>query len=119
MKIAIAAEGNRVSEHFGHCEGFMMYDVENGKVGPGQFVLNPGHQPGFLPVFLKEKGAQAVVAGGMGGRAQGLFSEQSIQVVVGASGSCDGAAQAFAAGQLVSTESVCNRHEHAGDCGGH
>ena len=31
MKIAVASEGKNVSGHFGHCEGFTIYDVEEGK----------------------------------------------------------------------------------------
>jgi len=31
MKIAIAADGNVVSGHFGHCEGFQIYDVDGKK----------------------------------------------------------------------------------------
>lgn len=76
MRIAVAAEGTRVSDHFGHCEGFMMYESDGGKVDAGRFLSNPGHQPGVLPVFLKEKGADVVIAGGMGERAQMLFGNR-------------------------------------------
>ena len=119
MRIAVAAEAKRVSEHFGHCEGFMMYEADGGNVDAGRFLPNPGHQPGVLPIFLKENGADVVIAGGMGERAQTLFAQQGIKVIVGASGSCDDAARLFAAGQMVSTESVCSKHEHAHECGGH
>ena len=32
MKIAVAAMGNTVSGHFGHCENFNIYDAEDGKI---------------------------------------------------------------------------------------
>ncbi len=48
MKIAIAADGNRVSGHFGHCEGFMIYEIENGEILNHKFEPNPGHRPGFF-----------------------------------------------------------------------
>ena len=50
MKIAVAGEGKNVTEHFGHCVNFLIYDVENGKItneeiyndhGHGAHVLNP------------------------------------------------------------------------------
>ena len=41
----------RVTEHFGHCEGFNIFNAENGKITESEFVPNPGHRPGFLPVF--------------------------------------------------------------------
>ena len=53
MKIAIASEGKNVSGHFGHCEGFTMYEVKEDKVLNSQFVPNPGHRPGFLPSIFK------------------------------------------------------------------
>lgn len=119
MKIAVATEQGQVSAHFGHCEGFTMYDVQDGKVAQKTFVDNPGHQPGFLPVFLKESGADVIIAGGMGDMAQRLFAQNGIQVIVGASGPSDAAAQSCIDGSLKSTDSVCDKHENAGDCGGH
>ena len=32
MNVAIASDGKIVSGHFGHCEGFTLYDVENVEV---------------------------------------------------------------------------------------
>ena len=31
MKIAVAAMGNSVAGHFGHCENFIFFDTEDGK----------------------------------------------------------------------------------------
>ena len=56
MKIAVANEGKLVSGHFGHCEGFTIYDVNDNKILDKKFVPNPGHKPGFLPVFKRAKG---------------------------------------------------------------
>ncbi|NMB27462.1 MAG: dinitrogenase iron-molybdenum cofactor [Tissierellia bacterium] len=117
MKIAIASEGKKVSGHFGHCEGFTMYEVEGDKVLSSEFIPNPGHKPGFLPVFLKEKGADVIISGGMGGTAQQLFDDNGIQVVVGAEGDCDGVVEDYLNGKLKSTGSVCEEHAHEGHCG--
>ena len=32
MRIAVASEGKNVTEHFGHCEGFLIYDAENREI---------------------------------------------------------------------------------------
>lgn len=53
MKIACTSNGNNISEHFGHCEGFTIYEVEKTTILKEYFKPNPGHKPGFLPVFLK------------------------------------------------------------------
>lgn len=54
MKIAVAGEGKNVTEHFGHCVNFLIYDVENGKITNEESIPNPGHKPGFLPNFLAD-----------------------------------------------------------------
>ncbi|MCH4889354.1 dinitrogenase iron-molybdenum cofactor [Acidaminobacter sp. JC074] len=119
MRVAIAKDDNRVSGHFGHCEGFQVYEVNGQEIMGSTFLQNPGHKPGFLPKFLSENDIHVIIAGGMGARAQQLFSAESIQVVVGAQGQIEDAIRGFVDGKLVSTNSVCKEHEHAGDCGGH
>jgi predicted Fe-Mo cluster-binding NifX family protein len=116
MKIAIAADGTYVSGHFGHCIGFVVYDYENGKVISRTFLENPGHQPGLLPKYLKEEGVNVVIAGGMGARAQQILQASGIQVIVGARGTCDDVFNMFIEGKLESTGSICNEHQHKGDC---
>jgi predicted Fe-Mo cluster-binding NifX family protein len=116
MKIAAASEGKLVSGHFGHCEGFNIYEVEDNKVKNSAFIQNPGHRPGFLPVFLKEKGVDVIISGGMGETAQQLFAENGIKVVVGAEGGADEVVEKYLKGQLVSTGSVCSEHQHEGHC---
>lgn len=116
MKIAVASEGKYVSGHFGHCEGFTIYEAKEGKIMGKNFTQNPGHRPGYLPVFLKELDVNAIIAGGMGETAQQLFNENEIEVVVGADGLCDDAAQKYVDGKLKSTGSICREHEHEGHC---
>ena len=95
MKIAVACEGKFVSGHFGHCEGFTVYEVDENKVLKNDFIQNPGHRPGFLPNFLKELGVNVVIAGGMGETAQQLFTENNIDVIVGVEGYCDDVVRIF------------------------
>lgn len=116
MKIAVASEGKNISGHFGHCEGFTIYEVEEGKALNKSFTPNPGHRPGFLPVFLKDLNVNVIIAGGMGETAQELFNQNGIEVVVGAQGFSDDAVQKYINGELKSTGSVCREHEHEGHC---
>lgn len=119
MKIAVAAMGNTVAGHFGHCENFMLFDTAEGEIKSVDSVPNPGHRPGFLPNFLADKGAEVIIAGGMGGGAVDIFNERGVKVIVGASGDATEAVEAYLNGKLVSTESICHSHEHAHECGGH
>ena len=116
MKIAVSSEGKYVSGHFGHCEGFTIYNVEDGKVLNKDFTPNPGHRPGYLPVFLKGLNVNAIISGGMGETAQNLFNENEIEVVTGAEGLCDDIVQKYINGELKSTGSICSKHEYEGHC---
>lgn len=116
MRIAIACDGQLVSEHFGHCQGFTIYDIEDFVIMKKEFVENPGHKPGYLPVFLKEKNVDLIIAGGMGGSAQNLFEQNGIDVIVGTGGSCDDVITLYLTGSIKSTGSVCNEHMHEKEC---
>jgi len=85
LKIAIPVAQGMLSMHFGHCEQFALFDVDPGsKTIVGKTVLDPpAHEPGVLPRWLHEQKANVVITGGMGARAQSLFAQNSIQVVVG------------------------------------
>jgi predicted Fe-Mo cluster-binding NifX family protein len=112
MKIAVACEGKTITEHFGHCETFAIFEAQGTQIASKQFVPNPGHRPGFLPVFLHEKGVNVIISGGMGGGAVDIFNEKGIEVITGASGDAETAANNYLQGKLKSTGSVCHQHSH-------
>lgn len=119
MKIAVAAMGSTVAQHFGHCENFIFFDTEGGNITGENSIPNPGHKPGFLPNFLADRGAKVIIAGGMGGGAVDIFNERDVEVVVGAEGDARTAVEAYLRGELISTGAVCHEHEHADECGEH
>lgn len=119
MRLAIATDGKNVSEHFGHCEGFQLYQIEDGKIIQSKFVKNPGHKKGFLPAFLADIGVSAIISGGMGKGAIDIFNERGIDIFTGAQGENDDIAKSFADGTLVSTGSICHQHLHKDSCGEH
>ncbi len=86
LRLALPVVEGTLSAHFGHCEKFVFFDVNpNNKVILKQEQSDaPPHQPGFLPGWLAEQGVNIIIAGGMGQRAQELFAQHGIQVVVGA-----------------------------------
>lgn len=108
MKIAVASDGSQVTEHFGHCQSFRIYQVEDDKILKSETLPNPGHQPGFLPVFLHDRGVEVIISGGMGSGAVEIFNEKGIEVVIGAKGSADEAVKKYLQGSLESTGSVCH-----------
>ena len=119
MKIAVPAMGSAVAGHFGHCEKFIFFEIEDKKIVGETSVPNPGHRPGFLPNFLADNGATVVIAGGMGGGAVEIFNERGVEVVLGAQGEARDNVEAWLRGELESTGSICHAHEHANECGNH
>ena len=116
MKIAVACEKEMVTEHFGHCLNFNIFEVQDSKIVKSESIENPGHKPGFLPNFLNDLGVNVIISGGMGGGAVDIFNEKGIQVVVGASGEARAAANAFLQGELKSTGAICSEHAHSDKC---
>jgi len=86
LKIAIPLANGKLSQHFGHCDRFALVDVDpvEKKILKREDIEAPPHEPGLLPKWLAEQGATMIIAGGMGQRAQGLFIERGIEVIVGA-----------------------------------
>jgi predicted Fe-Mo cluster-binding NifX family protein len=117
MKIAISTDSGYVSAHFGRCPAYTLVEIQDGKVIKQEEVPNPGHQPGFLPRYLSEKGVNAIIAGGMGPRAQGLFAEKNIQTIIGVQGRIDEIIEKFLKQELEAGEDLCDHgHHQEGPC---
>ena len=112
MKIAVASEGQTITQHFGHCQNFNIYEVQDGTIVQSESVPNPGHKPGFLPNFLHDLGVNVIISGGIGGGAVDIFCEKGIEVVAGAQGEARAAAEAYLAGNLDATGTICRDHDH-------
>lgn len=111
MKIAIPLADGKLSMHFGHCESFALIDVDaaSKKIVGREDLDAPPHQPGLLPPWLAERGATMIIAGGMGQRAQDLFAEQGIEVLVGAPAETpERLVESYLAGTLASGANVCD-----------
>ncbi len=111
MRIAVPLVQGKLSLHFGHCEQFAIIDVDSGSknILSQELVEPPPHEPGVLPKWLAGLHVELIIAGGMGQRAQQLFAQNNIDVVVGAP---DNEAQKlvsqYLAGQLQSGQNICD-----------
>ncbi len=111
MKIAIPLANGKLAMHFGHCEQFAFLDINPAekKITQRQDLQAPPHEPGLLPRWLAERGATMIIAGGMGQRAQGLFAEQGIQVIIGApSETPEKLVMDYLSGTLQSGQNICD-----------
>lgn len=107
MRIAISTDGHFVSPHFGRCPSFTIVEIKDDKLVKKEIIDNPGHHPGFLPQFLKEKGVECIIAGGMGRRATGLFDDAGIKTILGVTGHVDNVIDEILNGTLKGGESLC------------
>lgn len=111
IKIAIPMAAGRLSMHFGHCETFALVDVDltARKIIGREDLVPPPHEPGLLPRWLAEQGAELILAGGMGQRAQTIFAENNIRVMVGMpSETPETLVACYLAGTLKAGENVCD-----------
>lgn len=115
MRIAVPVTEGRIPNHFGHCDAYLLVDVEGGAIRAETEVANPGHGPGGPPPrFVASQGVEFVLAWGMPPHARGMFADAGIRVQLGATGDARAAVRAYLAGTLaLSTEAL----DAGGGCG--
>ncbi len=119
MRIAVPADSKNglkspVSQHFGRCPVFILLDVEEGRVTTVEEVDNPyygRHEPGQVPAFIKEQGADVILVGGMGRRALAYFEQSGVKAVRGLGWTVEEALQGFIGGRLEDIE-PCGKSMH-------
>jgi ATP-binding protein involved in chromosome partitioning len=110
-KIAIPLVDGKLSAHFGHCQQFAIVEVnqESKTIEKTELLTPPVHEPGVLPKWLAEMGANMIIAGGMGLRAQQLFVQNNIEVLVGApDAEPEDLVNQYLNGRLVCGKNVCD-----------
>jgi len=111
MRYAVPVSRGGLSAHFGHCEHFALIDVDEEKkeILKKELAPSPGHEPGLLPQWLAEQEVSVVIASGMGSRAQSLFEQNRIKVVIGALESDpEKAVQNYLNGSLATEDNICD-----------
>ncbi len=109
MRIAIPSEDDKglesdVAMHFGKAPyyTFVDVDIEDKKIIGWEVVKVPfeSHDPGDLPLFVKEHDGELVMAYGMGPRAQEFFNYMIIKVLTGVHGKIGDVVKSFLEGTL-------------------
>ncbi len=111
MRIAIPVSEGKLDPHFGHCKHFALVDVDldEKKITNNETVDAPAHEPGVLPAWLAEQGANLVLAGGMGNMAIQIFAKHGVEVIVGApSLDPESLALSYLAGEIGAGANACD-----------
>lgn len=85
MKFAIPTAKGKLCQHFGHCESFTFIEVDESTktIVNKESIKGPEHEPGVIPPWVAKQGANVILTGGMGSKAQELFAAQGIKVISG------------------------------------
>ncbi len=118
-KIAIPTNGEVLDAHFGKAAGFTVFEIVGKEARFVELLSATGlqHQHEGLASMFKSKGVDVLVCGGIGGGMINGLTAIGLEVVSGASGKVVDVAKLYAEGNLVSTGSVCQSHDHGHDHG--
>lgn len=85
IKFAIPTAKGKLCQHFGHCESFTFIEVDESTktIVSKESIKGPEHEPGVIPPWVAKQGANVILTGGMGSKAQELFAAQGIKVISG------------------------------------
>ena len=114
MKIALPSRGNQVDGHFGHCEYFTVFSVDdNNKILAEERVDPPagcGCKSNIVSI-LSEMGVSVMLAGNMGNGAVSVLNSHGIKVYRGCSGDIREVAQSWLDGKISDSGMGCNAHD--------
>lgn len=120
MKFAIPLANGKLTAHFGHCREFALVNVEENEIKNKEILVPPPHEPGVLPKWLSELGANVIIAGGIGHMAVSLFEKAGIKVVAGAPvADPETLVTSYLNNTLTSGENLCSGGHEGHQCGGH
>jgi predicted Fe-Mo cluster-binding NifX family protein len=117
MKIALPSSGAQVDDHFGHCQCFTIFDVDDGNKIVSEETLTPppgcGCKSNIVPQ-LAGMGVSVMLAGNMGGGAVNLLESNGIKVIRGCAGDVREVAQEWLAGRVDDSGASCQSHSSGG-----
>jgi len=112
MKIAVPYLAGDVNAHFGCTESFLIAETEDGRIA-GTTVVDLGgmqHDHSGIAGFLKQRGVDVILAGGMGAPMQQALKRQGFELYCGVSGPAVQAVETFLRGDIEQSESTCGHH---------
>lgn len=115
MKIALPSRQNLIDDHFGHCEYFTVYTIEDEtkKIIGEEKVTSPegcGCKSNIAQT-LSKMGVNLMLAGNMGDGAVRALKNSGIEVLRGCSGNVKEIAIKWLEGSLVDSGDSCHEHE--------
>lgn len=119
MKIAVPTRENIVDDHFGHCEAYSVFTIDNDK-NIENVELYPSPQgcgcKSNIASLLQEEGVTVMLAGNMGAGALNVLTDHGIKVYRGCSGDASKVVQDFLDGKIIDSGEGCDHHQKGHQC---
>ena len=112
MKIAITTEEGQIFQHFGQCQLYTIYTIEDGKILNKVMLDSSQSGHSAMTGLLNSTDVNVVICGGIGGGAKKMLESAGITLISGIEGSIETAINAYLSGQLTDAGSSCNHHDH-------
>lgn len=115
MKIALPTHQNQIDSHFGHCEYFTVFTVDDSKKIIDQETIASPEGCGCksnIAFILADLGVTIMLAGNMGDGAVNVLNNAGIEVLRGCSGDVKEVATAWLSGTLEDSGESCHAHDH-------
>lgn len=111
MKVAVPTRNESVDDHFGHCEYYTIFTIENKRVINEELMKSPegcGCKSNIAPV-LAGMGVKIMLAGGMG--ALNVLNMSGIEVIRGCSGNIKAVISEYLKGDISDSGVGCHSHD--------
>lgn len=113
MKIAIPTRNHLVDDHFGHCEYYTIFTIDNRQITRTETEASPegcGCKSDIAAV-LEQKGVELMLAGNMGTGAKNVLESHHIRVVRGCSGPVEKVVYDWMQGKITDSGETCDHHD--------
>lgn len=118
MKIALPTRDGQIDDHFGHCDHYTIFTLDDdNKIINKEAMASPegcGCKSDIAPI-LANMGVRVMLAGNMGQGAVNILQSSQIKVVRGCSGDVDEVAAKWLVGEIKDQLIICDHH----DCPSH
>jgi predicted Fe-Mo cluster-binding NifX family protein len=114
MKIALPTCQDQIDEHFGHCDHFTVFTINDEKIITGEEKIASPAGCGCksnIAVTLAQMGVKLMIAGNMGQGAVNVLNGHGISVLRGCSGDVKAVAENWLAGHLKDNGINCMQHQ--------
>ena len=112
-KVAVPTRNESVDGHFGHCEYYTIFTIENKNVVNEELMKSPegcGCKSNIAPV-LAQMGVKVMLAGGMGMGALNVLNMSGIDVIRGCSGNVKDVVNAYLHEDIADSGIGCQSHD--------